>query len=404
MDEQETNKRRLRIAKPKRPLSAFNLFYRYKRQKVLQAIADGQYEKEDIAALVEAAPGLEGHPRATEEEYYSKSDVEDLRREKICKDLENNLLPRDTRDRTHRTNQSAMNGAMSFIELGRLMNASWKKCDEFSKKVFNELSEEGRDYYRKRLKEYNAAIKVALAKEDEADDKSTEFPKKKKSSKKKSSQPDRGSEENDPSSDDRGLSRKRTFDGHATHGRKSGPDSLRTVSKDHDTEPSRGQGHSNGSEHHVSLLQRVRELEGQLATERLVGRVRELESMIGRQQTVEENLRSQLHIFSRGGGHPPSQPPMSRGPSGMREEGLWSLASASMIHPSVQAEAERAEQRAAMYSRMMAGRGHPAPPMQHPMYFHHPYAQEVALAAHRRRMDVSATTSDNSPTKRPRHH
>jgi hypothetical protein len=65
-----------------------------------------------------------------------------------------NLLPRDNRDRQHRTDESAMNGTMSFVELGRAMNASWKDCDALARSIFDDLAEEGRGVYQGRLKEY----------------------------------------------------------------------------------------------------------------------------------------------------------------------------------------------------------------------------------------------------------
>lgn len=119
-------------SKPKRPLSAFNLYYRFKRQKVLDALTTSKCDKESITRLVGAAPGLENSssPNATGG---GSQMMNDLRRRNIRNDLEDNLLPRETRDRPHRTNSSAMNGAISFLELGKLMNSSWKECDEFAK-------------------------------------------------------------------------------------------------------------------------------------------------------------------------------------------------------------------------------------------------------------------------------
>ena len=74
-----------------------------------------------------------------------------LRRKNIRKDLEQNMEHRDTKTRAHRKNQGAMNGAMSFVEMGKLMNTSWKSCDDFAKSVFSELSEEGRKHYHQRV-------------------------------------------------------------------------------------------------------------------------------------------------------------------------------------------------------------------------------------------------------------
>ena len=149
------------LPKPKRPLSSFNMFYRFKRQKV---IGLDKASKDDITALVEAAPGLENcYPPAPQDA--SPQEINKLRKQNIRKDMENNLEPRDTKSRRHRIDQSAMNGGMSFLELGKLMNRSWQSCDDFAKSVFTELADEGRELYKQRMKKYNAS-RAILAEEE----------------------------------------------------------------------------------------------------------------------------------------------------------------------------------------------------------------------------------------------
>mmetsp|Transcript_12112 Transcript_12112/g.20986 ORF Transcript_12112/g.20986 Transcript_12112/m.20986 type:complete len:458 (-) Transcript_12112:385-1758(-) len=420
--------RRIKATKPKRPLSAFNLFYRYKRQKILEAIANGKADKEHIAGLVEATPGLENDPRATEEGYCTQPEIQGLRRGKIRIDLKDNLLPRDTRARTHRTNQNAMNGSMSFVELGKLMNASWKKCDVFSKNVFNELSEEGREHYRKRLIEYNAAIKCVLINEEDA--RATTYTENTKLSKskengdaiKKSSLPLR--------------KRKPMYDIDTTTVSPGTPpypyptmtmptpspprSPPHAVSRDHsaphEMEHRGGYDHSNNADLRCSLARDVQELEGQLATERLAGRVRELEGILDMQQTFEGQLRSRLQTLSHGRVSipPPPPPPVaSRLSPSMQQDGRWSIASSSMMHPSMGAEAERAEhQRAAMFSRMTVHPQHPAPmhhpmypaPVQHPKYFYPPACPQEAPISFPHQTMHHAPSSDNAPYKRLRHY
>jgi len=155
--------------KPKRPLSAFNLFYRFKRTKILAAMsADTNKDTVDqdaIAALVKAAPGTEDITPAEQRSGITSPDaLNALRRKYIRAELESNLLPRDTRDRAHRTDSSAMNGTMSFLELSKLMNASWKSCDGYAKTVFAELAEEGRKVYRTRIEEYHRLSKKVTQK------------------------------------------------------------------------------------------------------------------------------------------------------------------------------------------------------------------------------------------------
>lgn len=149
------------ISKPKRPLSSFNLFYRFKRRKLLEFIATGRatgktVDKAEIERIVTAAPGLED-PHAFSGIAGSAEETRE-RQIMIRNELADNLLPRDNRDRQHRTNESAMNGTMSFVELGKVMNASWKNCDEVAKQVFDDLADEGRHHYQARLREYLDAI------------------------------------------------------------------------------------------------------------------------------------------------------------------------------------------------------------------------------------------------------
>ena len=47
-----------------------------------------------------------------------------------------------------------MNGTMSFVELGKVMNASWKGCNELARSVFDDLAKEGWRHYQMRLREY----------------------------------------------------------------------------------------------------------------------------------------------------------------------------------------------------------------------------------------------------------
>lgn len=48
-----------------------------------------------------------------------------------------------------------MNRTMSFVELGKVMNASWKGCDALARSsVVDDLTEEGLRHYQIQLSEY----------------------------------------------------------------------------------------------------------------------------------------------------------------------------------------------------------------------------------------------------------
>jgi hypothetical protein len=160
-------------SRPKRPLSAYNLFYRFKRQKMIDGIAMGKTDRTSITLLIEAAPGLEFYPPGATEGAPPDL-VWDLRRRNIRHVMNHNLLPRDTRDRSHRKNRDAMNGAVGFLELGRMMNASWLSCDDFAKGVFRELAEEGREHYRMNLKKFKQVENGAESPAAEVDPSTTQ--------------------------------------------------------------------------------------------------------------------------------------------------------------------------------------------------------------------------------------
>ena len=145
------------LTKPKRPLSSYNLFYRFKREKIIEL---GNVKRDDITKIVQASPGQEEcYPPAPHDA--SQEEINELRKRNIRNDMESNLSPRETSTRRHRKNTSAINGGMGFLELGKLMNVTWQNCDDFAKSVFSELADEGRELYKQRLAEYNASCDVS---------------------------------------------------------------------------------------------------------------------------------------------------------------------------------------------------------------------------------------------------
>jgi len=139
------------MERPRRPLSAYNLFYRFKRAKILESQNKGDGSKETIKQLIMVPSGLEDQPSA--ESTMLPDRLNELRRMKIQSVLRENLSPKDTTKRSHR--KSKGNGCLlTFVEMNEIIGASWKSIDSFSKSVYEELAEEGRRTYRKRVAEY----------------------------------------------------------------------------------------------------------------------------------------------------------------------------------------------------------------------------------------------------------
>lgn len=149
--------------RPKRPLSAYNLFYRYKRAKMIEAQnqndsgsnngGDGAAnQRATICQLVTMTPGLENYPPAIWG-IIPRVRLDEIRRSNIRLALEHMLLAKDTKNRLHRKSD---NGGfqLTFVEMNKIMGSSWKATDEFTKGVFQELADEGRKSYQQRLNEY----------------------------------------------------------------------------------------------------------------------------------------------------------------------------------------------------------------------------------------------------------
>lgn len=103
------------LSKPKRPLSGYNLYYRYKRNKILEATAhlncnDGDDHDDDgskaaiIRDVIAAMPGLEGvRPDHESLRGLSPQAVDELRATTIRREMEGKLFPNENaRNRVHR--------------------------------------------------------------------------------------------------------------------------------------------------------------------------------------------------------------------------------------------------------------------------------------------------------------
>ena len=147
------------LKRPKRPLSGYNLFYRYKRVKVLEAVANFDDSNTDtdesaiIRSIITCLPGLEDHTISSseQEEFSSDDDALNSIRGSIIRDvMKGRIFPNENaRFRLHRK----VHG-MGFVEMGAIMRKMWSNVDEYRKLLFNELADLGRERYRKLLTEY----------------------------------------------------------------------------------------------------------------------------------------------------------------------------------------------------------------------------------------------------------
>jgi len=162
------------LTKPKRPLSGYNLFYRYKRNKVLDATVNqsnaclqktSPTPKEDkanlilIRSIITSLPGLEGISQDHAIWSFPAPRVNELRASNVRAAMEGKLFPNEnTRNRLHRK----VHG-MGFVEMGKIMRDMWAGADRFTKTVFGELADVGRVRYRGLLAEYKIGLELNKA-------------------------------------------------------------------------------------------------------------------------------------------------------------------------------------------------------------------------------------------------
>ena len=122
------------IKKGKRPLTPYNLFYRYKRIKIIQARSSGISNRSSILQVVQTLPGLENNPTFAVGGMLPQ-EKHALSRAAVRQELQDKLLPFDGK-RAHRKTP----GALAFADMSRMMYGEWKLLDEFSKSIFIELA------------------------------------------------------------------------------------------------------------------------------------------------------------------------------------------------------------------------------------------------------------------------
>ena len=141
--------------KPRRPLSAYNLFFRFKRQKILELCKDNSnVDRAAIESIVKATPGLENisHDALM---VIPEGDLDKFRSDRIRAQLEDKLTPKENSEikaRAHR--KTEYHHGLSFLDMTKIISSSWKQCDDSSKKLFEDLAEDGRVIRQKLLADY----------------------------------------------------------------------------------------------------------------------------------------------------------------------------------------------------------------------------------------------------------
>ena len=131
--------------RPKQPLSSYNLFYRYKRQKLIEA---GRrkviIKQDDVRQLLVATPAGAEFSHLIGLAKASTEILNEVRQYNIRQAMEHQLQPNSTAKRVHRKSHGFK---ISFRDMNKMMLDGWKEADELTKAVFRELREKGRKQY-----------------------------------------------------------------------------------------------------------------------------------------------------------------------------------------------------------------------------------------------------------------
>ena len=157
------------MEKPKRPLSSYNLYCRYKHIvlcEVLQSQSDSGYSgviaAVDVCALLRCDVGMEGD-EGRDRSYFNKVEQDSLRRQKVRSVLENNLLP-NLKRRRHRKSHGLFQ-YLSFKDVSNILSDSWKTVDPFLVAIFDELADQGRCIYYAKMRRYHEANPASAPKQ-----------------------------------------------------------------------------------------------------------------------------------------------------------------------------------------------------------------------------------------------
>jgi hypothetical protein len=145
--------------KPRRPLSAYNLFFSEERERILKEIDEkaalerGEEPKkeseDDGEKKEEPADGEEKKVEENKDGDESKTDGDDKKR-KIPKAFLRPLLPGQRKRRAHRKTH----GKISFRLLAQMVGARWKALPDDDRKYYQDLAKEDSIRQKEAMKEY----------------------------------------------------------------------------------------------------------------------------------------------------------------------------------------------------------------------------------------------------------
>eukprot|EP00531_Pseudo-nitzschia_arenysensis_P014807 CAMPEP_0116145386 /NCGR_PEP_ID=MMETSP0329-20121206/16561_1 /TAXON_ID=697910 /ORGANISM="Pseudo-nitzschia arenysensis, Strain B593" /LENGTH=638 /DNA_ID=CAMNT_0003640979 /DNA_START=34 /DNA_END=1950 /DNA_ORIENTATION=+ len=146
--------------KPRRPLSAYNLFFSEERERILKEIDEkaalerGEDPKKDKEGEEgdekKDEKSTEGEEKPKEEKEGDETKTEDGKKRKIPKAFLRPLLPGQRKRRAHRKTH----GKISFRLLAQMVGARWKALPDDDRKYYQDLAKEDSIRQKEAMKEY----------------------------------------------------------------------------------------------------------------------------------------------------------------------------------------------------------------------------------------------------------